>query len=351
MSSLSQAPLLGGTASHRKGHFRGSYFTTGEHPPAATPQRLTAHLNGLWSFPLIPPPRLVAHSPIGFLGRPSRKLLETLDSEELYLELESDDCPLTTAQRRELLGNMPWTVFTTIARVAADPALSGAEVVARLEELSGFGPLTAILQRHFFQRGRFLRCFRILRDARKLLNEVRFQHLPAFRKHDRDDLARRERFLQFIRSSSGDPAVARELEEFVRLQCGTARRAERLEVVVKDLDRNFGRLYHELEEYNADFQALEQLEQHASLFSVEERQELQSLFGLYGLEPDKRLPPGKATLEHVAERQQHWIDVRHRAREPVRRQLAERAEACYGLLLHEMMQQAQQAREKPCPPR
>jgi hypothetical protein len=179
---------------------------------------------------------------------PSNRLKKLLDSEELYLELESDDCSLTTTERRQLLGDLPWTVFTTIARIAADPALSGVEVVARLEELSGFGPLTAILQRHFFQRGRFLRCFRILRDAHKLLNEVRFQHLPAFRKHDRDDLARRERFVQFIQSSAGDPTMAREVEEFVRLQCGTARRAERLEVVVKDLDRQFGRLYHELED-------------------------------------------------------------------------------------------------------
>jgi hypothetical protein len=275
---------------------------------------------------------------------PSNRLKKLLDSEEMYLELESDDCPLTTAERRQLLGGMSWTVFTTIARVAADLSLSGAAVVTHLEALSGFGPLMEILQRHFFQRGRFLRCFRILRDARTILNEVRFQHLPAFRKHDRADLARRERFVQLIRSSSGDPGVARELEEFVNLQCGTARRAERLDAVLKDLDRQLGRLYHDLEEYNADFQALEHLEKHESLFTAEERHELKSLFGFYGLETDKRLPPGKAAIERAAERQQHWIDVRLRSREPVRRQIAERAEACYGLLLHETMRQTEQAK-------
>jgi hypothetical protein len=34
-----------------------------------------------------------------------------------------------------------------------------------------------------------------------------------------------------------------------------------------------------------------------------------TLFGLYGLETDKRLPPGKVAIDYAAERQQHWIDV------------------------------------------
>jgi hypothetical protein len=275
------------------------------------------------------------------------RLQKMLDSEELYLELESDDCPVTPTERRQLLSDMPWSVFTTIARIAIDPSLSGAAVVTRLDELSGFGPLKEILQRHFFQRGRFLRCFRILNDARKILNAVRFQHLPEFRKHDRADLARRERFVQFIRSSRGDPSVARELEEFVSLQCGTARRAERLEVIVKELDRQFSQLYHDLEEYNADFQAMEQLEKYESLFTAEERDELKSLFGLYGLETGKRLPPGKVAIDYAAERQQHWIDLHHRSRESARRLIAERAEVRYGLILHEMMQKAEEAEEKP----
>jgi hypothetical protein len=55
--------------------------------------------------------------------------------------------------------------------------------------------------------------------------------------------------------------------------------------------------------------------------------------------------PGKVTIEHAAERQQHWIDIRHRRREPARPLVAERAEACYGLLLHEMREQVERAEE------
>ncbi|HTU92610.1 MAG TPA: dynamin family protein, partial [Gemmataceae bacterium] len=187
---------------------------------------------------------------------PPKRLDQLLDSDDLY-EMDFDDCPISADERRQLKGNMPWSVFTTIARLAANSSLNGLAIVEQIDELSGFGPLTEMLQRHFFKRGRFLRRFRILENARKLLNEVRFKHLPEFRKRDREDMARRERFVQCIRSSQGDPSVARELEEFVRLQCGTARRSERLEAVVKDLDLQFGQLYHDLEEHNADFQALE----------------------------------------------------------------------------------------------
>jgi hypothetical protein len=95
---------------------------------------------------------------------------------------------------------------------------------------------------------------------------------------------------------------------------------------------------------------MEQLEKHELLFTAEERDELKALFGLYGPERDKRLPPSTATLEHAAARQQHWIDLRHRSREPVRRQIAEHAEACYGLLLDEMMRPREQAQEKPSSP-
>ena len=41
------------------------------------------------------------------------------------------------------------------------------------------------------------------------------------------------------------------------------------------------------------------------------------------------------------------IDLRHRSRELVRRQIAERAEACSALLMDEMMRQPEQAQEKP----
>src|SRR5688500_17926958 len=62
MHVLSQARLLGGLHRASPVPFRGSYFTSGLHPPDATPQRLTACLYRQWGFPPITPLRLVAHS-------------------------------------------------------------------------------------------------------------------------------------------------------------------------------------------------------------------------------------------------------------------------------------------------
>jgi Dynamin family len=267
---------------------------------------------------------------------PPNRLQKLLDSDELY-ELEFADCPVSPKERCELRGDMPWTVFTTIARLAAHPALSADQIVLEMEELAGFGPLREVLDRHFFKRARFLHCYRTLNDARKLIDQVRYRYLPAFRKCDLDEKSRRDRFLAFIRAAQGDRSVAKELEEFVSLQCGTHERAGKVESAIKELGLNLARLFHEMEEHNADFESLELLQIHQDIFSSAEFEELRSLLGIYGVELEKRLPPGHVTTEYAAGRQEAWSETRLCARDPNKRKLAERAEARYGLILHELL--------------
>jgi hypothetical protein len=61
MYFLSQARPLGGLHRASPVPFRGSSFTSGLHPPDATPQGLTACWYRQWDFPSIPSPRFVAH--------------------------------------------------------------------------------------------------------------------------------------------------------------------------------------------------------------------------------------------------------------------------------------------------
>jgi hypothetical protein len=266
---------------------------------------------------------------------PAKRLAKLLDDDQLYLG-EYDDCPVTVEERERLLGKMDWGVFTTVARLAADPALSELAIVERLDEAAGFGPLQIVLERHFFQRARFLRCYRIASDARRIVNDIRYRHLPDFRKRDRADKDQRDRFLGFVRSANGDQMVAKELEQFICLTCGTAARADRLEATVRDVDRELATLFHEMEEYNADFAAWEELDQSRQLFLPAEIDELRCLLGLNGVELEKRLPAGRATVAHASERQQAWSEVSQRARDPVRRAVAERAQARYGLILYDL---------------
>ena len=168
----------------------------------------------------------------GWLGLFSRVPAETLEallaSEDLY---RIKACPLSVEERKELLDDqIPWTVFTTIARKVAVAGADLERVEEELADLAGFRPLKEALERHFFQRAAYLRCFRIVNEGRAILSRIRLHELPKLKMRDREEQAQRERFLAFIRQAGGDRTVAHELEEFVTRVCGAARRGERLEV-------------------------------------------------------------------------------------------------------------------------
>jgi len=271
-------------------------------------------------------------------GIPTARLQKLLANDVFYREYEFSDCPVTITQRKELLADMPWTVFTTIARIIANPALSTADIAGQLHTISGFGPLKDVLDRHFFKRGQLLRCYRIMNDARRILNIVKFSQLPEFRKRDQEDKRRLERFISFIRQSHGDPAIAAELEAFIRGY--VAGRTDKLQAMLQELDREFGHAFHELEQHNADFAALQLIEDHANLFSGLEQDELLAVLGLYGVEIDKRLPLDRRSVGMIQEQQQLWRQISMQDRNSIRRDVAQRAVVRYGLILGEMASEA-----------
>ena len=261
-----------------------------------------------------------------------------LDSEEFFRDLDFDDSPIGPEERSELLGDTKWGVFTTIARVAADPELTPDEVVERLEEVSGFGPLKRILNRHFVERGHILRCYRIVRDAQEVLQDLRFIHLPARQKGLRREKDRLNRFLLLIGQADGDPATRAELEEFVRDHLDVNRGARDLENLHTELDTRLATLFHHLTEYNQDFEVLQKLEESDLDFSVVEVNELRALLGLYGSETEKRLPPGYMRVEYVGQQQLYW--GRKVAQTPygtTEYAVAEQAYTRYGLILDEIL--------------
>jgi Dynamin family len=261
-----------------------------------------------------------------------------LDAEEFFCDFDLPDSPVGPAERRELLGDMKWGVFTTIARVAADPGLELDGVVERLEETTGFGPLREVLNEHFIERGHVLRCYRIANDAQEVLNEIRYTHLPKRRKEMRRENDRLERFLGFIRGTGGDPATAAELEDFVRGYLDVDRRMDELETLHAELDAELSALFSRLLEYNEDFEVLQKLEGSDGAFSAAELAELRPLLGLYGGEIEKRLPPGAANAEYVGWRQMYWGRKRAEASYgSTEYAVADQAYTRYGLILDEIL--------------
>jgi predicted GTPase len=270
---------------------------------------------------------------------PPDRLEMLLDAQEFFSDFDFPDSPVSTAERRELLGDMKWGVFTTLARVAADPSLDLEGVVKRLEEISGFGPLWEVLNKHFIERGHILRCYRIADDAQEVLNEIRYTHLPEHRKGIYQAKDRLDRFLRFIRQSGGDPVTAGELEDFVRIHLDVNRQTNELETLHAELDGGLSSLFHRLLEYNEDFEILQKLEGPNDVVSEAELDELRPLLGLYGGEVEKRLPPGKANAEYVGERQMYW--GRKRAEAPYGStgySVADQAYTRYGLVLDELLE-------------
>lgn len=269
---------------------------------------------------------------------PSTRLAKLLDSDEVFRELEFADCPVSARERCRLLGETPWGVFTTLARVAADDQLDADGVQRALDEIAGFDQLKEILDRHFLERGHILHCYRIVEHARRVLNEVRYKRLPAFSEREREEEGRLNRFLSFVNQANGDSTTARELKDFLRRGLRLDARAQRLEQTLEALDIKVDDLYEDLAQDNADFEALQQLNRRTKEFSQSELEELPALFGLYGIETEKRLGPGAVSIDYVRQRQLFWRQAQSTsARTSVRRVLAERAHARYGLLLEKML--------------
>jgi hypothetical protein len=261
-----------------------------------------------------------------------------LDAEEFFCDFDLPDSPVGPAERRELLGDMKWGVFTTIARVAADPGLDLDGVVKRLEETTGFGPLREILNEHFIERGHVLRCYRIANDAQEVLNEIRYTYLPKRRKEMRRENDRLERFLSFIHGTRGDPTTAAELEDFVRGHLDVNRRMDELETLHAELEAELSALFSQLLEYNEDFEVLQNLEGSDGAFSAAELAELRPLLGLYGDVIEKRLPPGAANVEYVGWRQMYWGRKRAEASYgSTEYTVADQAYIRYGLILDEIL--------------
>jgi hypothetical protein len=267
---------------------------------------------------------------------PPARLDKLLASEDFFVDLEADDIPVGPEERQQLLGAMPWGVFTTIARVAADPDLDCAGIRRRLEEIAGFAALREVLDRHFLRRGAILRAYRIIANARDVLNLIKFTHVPRLRQQALEGVARRERLLAFVRAAGGDPAVACELQAFVEEQLAQRPDAE---AIVKEVERSCARIFHELEEFNADAEALHRLEEctRQPTFAPAELDELRALLGLYGLDLEKRLPPNRLDVAYVEQRQQHWSEISDWDRDPLRAQVAERAVSRYGHILDELI--------------
>jgi hypothetical protein len=250
-------------------------------------------------------------------------------------------CPVSVDERKQVRGDMPWGVFVRIARIVVDPALDIASIVKRLEIIAGFDKLHEVLDQHFVKRGTLLRGYRIVNDALKVIEDVKFSYLREYRRRQAENDDKRKRFLYFIQHIHEASPVVQELATFIEVQL--APRAN-LDQIVEEVQRELSIIRYELEVYNLDFAALQQMEDNTSLFTNEELEELRPLFGLYGLEMEKRLPVGSITLSHVGLRQRYWDLKSKVGYAAVFREVAQHAARRYGMFIDTLITQNRDTR-------
>jgi hypothetical protein len=164
----------------------------------------------------------------------------------------------------------------------------------------------------------------------------KFDYLQQRHKGIREEKDRLDRVLGLIRQAGGDPTTTQELEDFVYKHLDIRARARDLEELYKDLDTKVSGFYWELEQHNADFEALQKLEEPGHMFSDEELGELQPLLGLHGSDVEKRLR-GKADPNFAIERMLHWKGkVERTPFGSSRRFVTERAYVRYGIIYEQL---------------
>lgn len=188
--------------------------------------------------------------------------------------------PMSLEERKDLKGDMPWRVFAVIAQHLYNYSFD--EAVKRLTSISGINHVMDIIRKHFFNRGRVLRCYRISRELRSILNDMERNRLYELAK----EVRMKKDFEEFISShplmknnDSTGPKLLRFINTYLKTESEIA---EMRNTIQKELIPEVENLQLCLEHTDENFRALQLIEQNSSLFSKEEKEELFALFGMYG---------------------------------------------------------------------
>jgi hypothetical protein len=181
-----------------------------------------------------------------------------------------------------------------------------------------------IIQRHFFNRGKLLRCYRIAGELRSILNDIERNRLYELRKEVR---SRRE-FEEFIEShpkTLNDREIPDKLLAFIKTYMKTDQEAKELTQLIENkYISEVESLQLKLQQTDENFHALQLIEQNGSIFSDEERSELYSLFGMYGNTNEN------IDADTCGRRQQYWNLELNLTRSQNRRKVAQYAISAYG---------------------
>lgn len=226
---------------------------------------------------------------------------------------------LSYNDRRNLVGNLDWRVFYTIARQLYEHSVEDA--VAQLIDYSGMEKVKELLDRQFFNRSRAIRCMKIINEVHSILEEINIRRLyeTRFETNNRDN------YLKIISSSNADTDVKNAFTRFVERNICTKEQYKRYESELIRLLQDVEKLQQSFNGTDKNTEALMLLEKKHKSFRSSEIEELEKLFGKYGTE----MVYDRA---YVAKRQSLWRARSQQVSDSDVRKIIEIAIHAYGTI-------------------
>lgn len=240
---------------------------------------------------------------------PQKTFSMMMKSQALFSADALSDIP--SESRREMKGKMPWSIFRTIANTLYTTTNTD-DALRELYDIANIESVKHIINDYFFNRSRTIRCTRILKELYKLVQQV--QSFGMFQL--RDENLKIGRWIEFANHEADQ---LEGLNEYLKKRHLENEDLERLEAgLTYDLKAPIENLLLEIKQADEDFQTLQLLRNNKDLFSDEENEELNTLFGMYG--PDKL-----TDIETINQRCNYWRCEVYFIRNNTKRQIVQNA--------------------------
>lgn len=213
-------------------------------------------------------------------------------------------------KRKEMKSGIPWSIFRTIVSVLYRTSKRD-EAEKELLEIANIDKVKAVIDDYFFKRSKLIRCSRVLADLYAICLKV--QRLGFYQL--REETARIQKWERFTKEYN--VSEAKGLAEYLHNQYLSAVEIDTLEKeITLKLKCGIEILQKDIQQFDTDFQSLSMIQANRNLFTEDEFDEFNALFGL-----------GKAypTLDWVLTRLEYWRGKIHFVNSAVKRQIIEYA--------------------------
>ncbi|UZJ40280.1 dynamin family protein [Prosthecochloris sp. SCSIO W1101] len=248
------------------------------------------------------------------LSIPEETRHELLDVREYFDEDQDyEDCPYSAQERKAWRKGIEWKVFQLIAKTLVQ--YDTEKAVSVLRRYSGFDELRDILELHFFQRSRLLKCYHVISQLSNFLHSIKNDQFFEFEYACNQESKDVERYVAFLDRIEDVGEIRDEIIRYIRKKSGDEQYCVAVQDSLMNALNKVEIVQEELEVCNNDFNALQMLSDNDGFFSNQERIELQNVFGQYGLSLENRTGHVEDVSEQLLkQRQLYWQSKEYSAR-------------------------------------